>query len=845
MSDENSREIEAALHEDDKPEPLDSLSPEQRRIIEEEAMAEEEFIADQEDSVNPLLFKKEEKKVDAQAGDGLSDAFGSGELMNDESTKLISNEEELRKENVNDDNLNNTPPADGALPVDGQDLDTGINASMGAASAVDLGAESLAPATAASGTSAAAAAPNPIAVNYGVDTGQDLSDADTTLPVDVDAASEIEAGSVLPVDDADAATFGGPASSTAIENPFLTNDTNDSTAVGSVSSGADATPAFAAETEPAVATPEGESPSTVDAGAATVAGAASLANEIANEATPVTDVTAATEATTSVATDATQAAESVDVATTDAALAAPTASESAEPAPTPAETKETAPASEPKKEEAPAPVESASESAAATPTPIPAGMPTTSDPTPASTNANNTPAKAEKPKKKKGGIVALIIILLVLICGGVGAFIFYTMHEDPKKQVSDAIGNMLDAPVLGMVSKAATIAAGNSPSINIDFKTSYLDNNNVTISTKLAFKSSDESSIYFRAAGLRTKAMNDAITKLMEEEFGGGVTDCVDVPTSYLDDEASGMTDCLTEEGTTGDDLVSTYIEKYDDIVKPIDEKWIKISADGLGDEYGKTIKCFIKTAKEMVGPSYRKQLAEFYKDNSFISLDESAPVENRDGVNYYVVHIDENIAKKFGDKVKETAAVKSLPECIYGEGYLDSSDSGDAFGVDSSSEVSDVDKNLDIKLGITPWSHELKAVEIVAYEDKSYEDSENVTMNVSFDFVSDSDLDSAIDIGDAMAGFAKTYKEYVSDSALGELEEVCSDPEYAAMYEGEDAMFKSVDECVEYFEELYGDIEDDGEDGYDFDKLFSSKTGFEYSNDTFNIEKFSLVDES
>lgn len=107
--DDNAREIELALHEDDEPEEVDPMSPEERRIINEEAKAEEEFIADREDSVNPMFFektedeKKEENQPNVAAEQELDGAFGSGGLVEEEPDDPISNEEELRKEGADID----------------------------------------------------------------------------------------------------------------------------------------------------------------------------------------------------------------------------------------------------------------------------------------------------------------------------------------------------------------------------------------------------------------------------------------------------------------------------------------------------------------------------------------------------------------------------------------------------------------------------------------------------------------------------------------------------------------------------------------------------------------------
>ena len=58
LDDDNSKEIEAALREDEELDIPDGVTSEEWRQIQEEAQAEEEFIADREDTVKPLVFQK-------------------------------------------------------------------------------------------------------------------------------------------------------------------------------------------------------------------------------------------------------------------------------------------------------------------------------------------------------------------------------------------------------------------------------------------------------------------------------------------------------------------------------------------------------------------------------------------------------------------------------------------------------------------------------------------------------------------------------------------------------------------------------------------------------------------
>lgn len=640
--DNNAREMEAALHEDDEPEVVDDKTPEERRMIEEEALAEEEFIADQEDSVNPLIFeegKEEESKTPEEEKD-LDGAFGSEGLAEEEPVIPVSNEEELRKESVNEDELNPTPKSD----------------SFGTDSNPDMAVE------------------------------EEISSLETELTSDGDAAMAAESEiAAAPVEDV---------------------------------------------AEPAVAPAPEE------------AAAPAVSEEMATEP-----------------------------------MAAEPAPEPVEPAPA---SPEMAPV--PEAEPAPAPEPTPAPEPAPAPQPIPAGMPTTSAPA-----ENPAPVAAEAPKKKKTGLIAALIIIFVLLIGGaIFGVIWYNQHEAPEKQVSDAIDNILEAPVLGTVAKSATIAAGNTPSVSLSFETNDEPFNGKSISANVAFK--DESSVYFKVTGV--KAVIDEAKK-------------------DSDEDTKEITDKI-----------------YNSISDAVEDKWISIKIEGTENEQ---YKCLTEAGKKFMGSEFRKKISAAYKENSFIKIKDGTTAIARDGINYYEVEIDEEKSEKFGDAIEETDEVKDFSACIeklmFGEQVVYENEDDEDYDYDFDEEEWDLDDeefeewDLDtdiqkedtsvtkILLGITPWTHELKAIEIDVTDTK--DSKKHDVMNISFGTVADSDIEGATDAKKMVEDLSKTINDAMSDYYKTYLKSTCEEYKESGWlsYYG----YNSVDECVEGLMDYYGFGSDGG----------------------------------
>ena len=460
---------------------------------------------------------------------------------------------------------------------------------------------------------------------------------------------------------------------------------------------------------------------------------------------------------------------------------------------------------------------------AAGPTPIPAGMPTTSAPETAPADA---PAAGEKPKKKKTGLIVAIVIILVLLIGGaLGFVLFYQQHEAPERQVSDAIENFLEAPILGTVSNAVTVAAGNTPSMSLDITTSELED--VTIKADVAFK--DSSSIHFKLGGL-----SDVKDKILEE---------------------------ASEEADDSEDMFASLMTgMIDGIFTSIDNKWITLDTKDLSGSDQAEYKCIAESFEAMTKVDYRKKLAELYRQNSFLTIKEGSEVETRDGVNYYTVEYNEEIGDKFGAAIEETDEYKKLVSCS-DVAYEDDDDDWDWDDDDDYDFDWDDDEDYDfdwddddwdweddededvvaeekttnvIKLGIKSWTHELEAIEVVSTTVSGSETTTS-TVKASFGFVADSELEGAKTIEDIADDMTGAIKSGIEDLLKGAAEKECKeyDEEGYLEYFG----YESVEECVEaYVEEM--------SEWFNFDDMnpIDMMGGLTLTSGVPSIEDFDLV---
>ncbi len=664
--DSNARKMEAALDESDEPEIVDGKTRAERLVIEEEAIAEEEFVADQEDTVNPLIYDQKESKSDASGG--LEGAFGSEGLADEVPVKPINNEEELRKESVNEDNLDPTLKSDGFGTDSNPDL------------AVD-----------------------------------ELSGLETELSNDNEVAMSAEAGNATPDAAADAATTDAPMTGAVMSGVAGVNNM-----------------------------PSGD------------------VTAPATEATPVADAMNATSTK-----NATSAAAPENAATTMPTMGTTT------PAATPEMTTTTEPVMGATPATPVASAESMQAAVATTPQPIPAGMPTSSAPV-----TTAAPTMGAQPKKKKTGLIITLIVLFVLLIGGaIFGVIWYNQHEAPERQVSDAINNLLTAPILGTTSSETTAADdGNLPMLGLSIQSNKMTPDLKGETVKGSFAIKDAQSFYVRLNGITSVASESAVDE-----------------------------DATEEEKKLAEDLMNKFKEILED-------KWISIKLESSESE---GYECLMEASNKLSSEAFRNKLSELYYANEFVALKEGSTIESRDGINYYEVEIDETKSDAFGEALEETDEVKELSTCVSdvmtsillgGSSSSSSSNSSTDSAYKSSKDLDGDDDTVEkILLGIAPWTHELKAIEVQvtdANDGESY-----VKFAINFDSINSNDLGSASDIKDVYESLMSAYKEAVKEYTKISIREYCEE------YEEEDYLsllgYDSVDECVDGFMEEYEDSPD------------------------------------
>ena len=459
-----------------------------------------------------------------------------------------------------------------------------------------------------------------------------------------------------------------------------------------------------------------------------------------------------------------------------------------------------APTSEPVAEPAPAAENPADPSVVAapsadvpaateTPTPIPGGMPMS----PVSADAPVAAAGAEPKKKKKTGlIIGLVVFFLLLVGGGIAGFLFYNAHEAPEQQVKDAISNVLNAKTLG-ATKVAAIESGKLP--HIKMSASSESSNGMNLSVEFALKGN--STFYVKAGGL------SELSKKITEQLG------------------------TSSSSAEGGEIATKMI---DSIIKPLDNTWIALAIEDA--ESKATVSCFQESMDGLSSESFRKKMSDNFDKNTFVKYKKDSKVENRDGINYYEVEIDEDAEKAFFEEFEKTDEYKAFETCMTKNGvggsaikkttarlsatkeYDDAGEhAGLSFGVGDYAK----DKDTVIKLGISSWSHELQAIEMVATD----KDGKKDIANFSFETISEDDVKDAKTVEQLVKELENAVKETYASYIEVYAAQYCK--EAKEMYGEEfEEYFGTEKECVNMLKEEMGKQLD----GFDLSSLMGGLGG-------------------
>ncbi|MBP5634277.1 hypothetical protein J6X09_01100 [Candidatus Saccharibacteria bacterium] len=400
-------------------------------------------------------------------------------------------------------------------------------------------------------------------------------------------------------------------------------------------------------------------------------------------------------------------------------------------------------------------------------------------PAPSAEPVATAPVAAPKKKSHAGLIITIIVLVLLLVGGGVAAFLWMMWHESAETSINDAVAKTFEAKDRTISGTLTT--GGSAGGIKVTFDGAQSDGN-FGGSGKLSF------------AGLIDVKFNASMMKDGDIYFKlDGVKDALKtLPIGDIIGSFAGGS-----SSTNGMDVSELISELVGPVAEVIDGEWIKVSADDLGGITKQGSECDYNGVLGIFSGDAAKEVTEAYKKNTFIVQKKDSEVEDKDGVKYYVVEIDEKKATAFGKAIKNSDFGKKLSACTSKE-------------TEDSEEASFVaNKDTKIRLGIKPWSHELVAVEVeskskqtgevkanleIGYEKKSVEEPSDAK---TVDKIK-SKIESAIKKG--LSNYMTSYAKKICQSTYGA---------YGSAY---------VEACVKQISGSLGDFDD-----YSLEDLFGN----------------------
>lgn len=329
------------------------------------------------------------------------------------------------------------------------------------------------------------------------------------------------------------------------------------------------------------------------------------------------------------------------------------------------------------------------------------------------------PTKSKK-KWVIGGIVAGVLALLV----GGGA-LAYTMYQSPDKVIMDGFANLLkttgqDSTIAGNVTykdKDMSVV------LTLDAKG---DKDIATGTLNVKYTSTADDLDVEGSADFAADKDSNGYVKLND------VDKLIDVAAdAYIDSmavqyEAFGQT--MTEAQKA--EIKSELLRSIDPVVEKINNRWIKFDAS-QDDEQTAQQKCYTDAFEKLQSDdAMRNELTKAYGDNKFIEVKEELGL--KDGSYGYVLDIDQDKLKAFGQNTKESAFAKEITKC---DATLDSVSEG------TSEETDDLVKDGRFELWVSQWSHQITGVKFTGTNPDNEDASVVFDLKVDYAPVEDLEL--------------------------------------------------------------------------------------------------------
>lgn len=436
-------------------------------------------------------------------------------------------------------------------------------------------------------------------------------------------------------------------------------------------------------------------------------------------------------------------------------------------------------------------VDASAENATAESTPAAEAAPTIADlaANPSANTASTDATAKTKGKKKTGLIIGLAIAAVAVIGGGVGAIAYLNWHESPEQTLADAISNVWNAKNI----QAEATITGEAKDKDSDFSKIELKMN-VIATQNAASMSINTLSIDTKENGSYSLSVESAYSLDDDIYFKiGGIKEAFDGAMKNVDKDEAEKLEAIS--GMVGG------------VIEVLDNQWIKIDSDllkemGVKDQYD----CYKEKAKALSSEDFKKKVAEIYENHGFIALKDDKVVKTEDGLSYYGIKIDDKESEAFGEEVEKLDEVKALTSCFDSELDTDDDEADEwdddldlEFNDDIKEDDEDEQRDYDLLVGISGWSHTLKAVEVKSSDDDA---DMSIKLNLSYD-------EKAVELpGDAKNAkdLVEELKKAIQSSAL-ELVKQQVTAQCGLMYDSE----KEITDCVEtVMEENAEEIEEE-----------------------------------
>ncbi len=351
----------------------------------------------------------------------------------------------------------------------------------------------------------------------------------------------------------------------------------------------------------------------------------------------------------------------------------------------------------------------------------------------------------QKKKSKKGLIITLIVVAVLLIGGGVGFAVWAMIHESPEAALRDALANFWtaeDVQLTGDINSSmagtdsvfsvAAIKSGKNISGSGTIKAEY-NGQNLELNFSAAYV--DSGNVYIKFDGLKKLAEEVDFAKLFEN---------------------------FSSANETGMDFSTLLSALVDGLVEKVDGNWYKIAPSDV-KEYNSNASCYLENFGNVFSKESMSDIADIYKDNAFLEIDDKASVSDKDGAKVYTLKVNKEKSKAFGEKVGKANAFKKLTQCSTQE----SEDASEA-PVKEGEEL-----DGEIKVSITPWTHKLVGIQLIQKKDNN---ETTADLKVTYDKKSVEEPSDAkkintlaTDIEEAMSGAMTQFVTELCESMYGD----------------------------------------------------------------------------